>query len=250
MPGGSAAGSTLGFRLITAAGVPPAHAGFTLATVGLGSAVVLNLMLWLALLVSIPLRGFNPCYVTAAVVGLVLLGTFGGLSCCSCGAGPCRAGDPGDRPQAAVRPGGRRRPGSSARSPPASRAGRQPPAGRRGARLGRAQLGARRRRAVGVPAGVRRHGQPVDLLVGFGLANVLAAIPITPGGLGVVEAMLTSTLVGFGSRPRTAALGVLTYRLAAFWLPIPLGGLSYARSPRQARARLKLGSMATETRAA
>ena len=36
-------------------------------------------MLWVALLVSIPLRGFNPAYLTAAVVGLVLLGTFGGL---------------------------------------------------------------------------------------------------------------------------------------------------------------------------
>ena len=68
---------------------------------------------------------------------------------------------------------------------------------------------------------------PVDLLVAFGLANVLAAIPITPGGLGVVEAVLTSTLVGFGLDRGTAAIGVVTYRLAAFWLPIPLGALAY-----------------------
>ena len=61
VPGGSAAGSTLGFRLMTEAGVQPSHAGFTLATVGLGSAVVLNLMLWVALLVSIPLRRPQPC---------------------------------------------------------------------------------------------------------------------------------------------------------------------------------------------
>jgi uncharacterized membrane protein YbhN (UPF0104 family) len=68
---------------------------------------------------------------------------------------------------------------------------------------------------------------PVDLLVAFGLANVLAVIPITPGGLGVVEAVLTSTLVGFGLDRGTAAIGVVTYRLAAFWLPIPLGALAY-----------------------
>ena len=60
-----------------------------------------------------------------------------------------------------------------------------------------------------------------------GVANLLAAIPITPGGLGVVEAVLTATLVGFGLDRGTAAIGVVTYRLAAFWLPIPLGALAY-----------------------
>jgi hypothetical protein len=65
------------------------------------------------------------------------------------------------------------------------------------------------------------------LLVSFGLAYVLAAIPVTPGGLGVVETVLTSSLIGFGT-PRGAALfGVLAFRLINFWVPIPLGGLSY-----------------------
>jgi len=75
-------------------------------------------------------------------------------------------------------------------------------------RLGCGQLAARR----GLPVGVR--GPPtatgprwVGLLVAFGLANVLAAIPITPGGLGVVEAVLTSTLVGFGTPSAVAILG-------------------------------------------
>ena len=39
---------------------------------------------------------------------------------------------------------------------------------------------------------------PIDLLVAYGLANILAAIPITPGGLGVVEFILSGALVGFG----------------------------------------------------
>ena len=53
---------------------------------------------------------------------------------------------------------------------------------------------------------------PVNLVVAFGLAGVMAAIPITPGGLGVVEAVLTPTLVGFGVPARTATIGVLAWR--------------------------------------
>jgi hypothetical protein len=69
---------------------------------------------------------------------------------------------------------------------------------------------------------------PIDgVLVAFGLANVLAAIPLTPGGLGVIETVLTSTLVGFGAPPSVALLGVLSYRLVNFWLPIPLGGVTF-----------------------
>src|SRR5205823_1347904 len=55
---------------------------------------------------------------------------------------------------------------------------------------------------------VAAYGHRVDLdglVVAFGLANVLAAVPITPGGLGVVETVLTSTLVGFGT-PKDIAL--------------------------------------------
>jgi uncharacterized membrane protein YbhN (UPF0104 family) len=66
-----------------------------------------------------------------------------------------------------------------------------------------------------------------DLLVAYGLANVLAVLPITPSGLGVVEFVLTSTLVGFGTPRDIALLGVITYRVLNFWLPIPIGGLAY-----------------------
>jgi uncharacterized protein (TIRG00374 family) len=85
---------------------------------------------------------------------------------------------------------------------------------------------------------------PDGLLVAYGLANVLAAIPITPGGLGVIEATLTSILVGFGTSRGVATLGVVAYRLINFWLPIPLGGLAYLslqvdpRDPGQRRSLL------------
>ncbi len=69
---------------------------------------------------------------------------------------------------------------------------------------------------------------PVDLLTAYGLANILAAIPITPGGLGVVEFVLVSMITGFGPTAGQALSAVLAYRAVNFWLPIPVGGLAYA----------------------
>jgi hypothetical protein len=66
------------------------------------------------------------------------------------------------------------------------------------------------------------------LLVAFGLANVLASVPITPGGLGIVEGVYIPTLVGFGVPAATATVTVLTYRIAQYWLPILAGAVSYA----------------------
>ena len=77
VPGGSAAGTALGYRLLTLAGVEPSAAGFALATAGLGSAVVLNLLLWSTLLISIPISGVNPLYVSVALVGVFVLGEIG-----------------------------------------------------------------------------------------------------------------------------------------------------------------------------
>ncbi|MCU1374810.1 MAG: hypothetical protein JWO68_2096, partial [Actinomycetia bacterium] len=72
------------------------------------------------------------------------------------------------------------------------------------------------------------HRMSLDgLIISYGLANVVAAIPITPGGLGVMETVLTASLVGFGAQRGVALLGVVSYRLVNFWLPIPLGALSY-----------------------
>jgi uncharacterized protein (TIRG00374 family) len=68
---------------------------------------------------------------------------------------------------------------------------------------------------------------PVALVIAYGVANIAAAIPLTPGGLGVVEATVSSILVGFGT-PRTIAIwGVIGWRLVNFWLPIPVGGAAY-----------------------
>ena len=73
VPGGSAASSALGYRLVTMCGVPGPDAAFALATAGIGSAVVLNLILWLGLIISIPVRGVNALYGTAAIIGVILM---------------------------------------------------------------------------------------------------------------------------------------------------------------------------------
>ena len=68
---------------------------------------------------------------------------------------------------------------------------------------------------------------PVALVIAYGVANIAAAIPLTPGGLGVVEATVSGILVGFGT-PRTIAIwGVIGWRLVNFWLADPRRGAAY-----------------------
>ena len=68
---------------------------------------------------------------------------------------------------------------------------------------------------------------PDGVLVAYGLAYVLAAIPVTPGGLGIVEGVLVPSLVGFGATRAVAIVAVIGYRLVNFWLPIPVGAGAY-----------------------
>ena len=65
------------------------------------------------------------------------------------------------------------------------------------------------------------------MLIAFGIANLLAAIPVTPGGLGYVDTGYIGMLVGFGAAAGGAALGVAAYRFAQFFFPILLGGVLY-----------------------
>jgi uncharacterized protein (TIRG00374 family) len=61
------------------------------------------------------------------------------------------------------------------------------------------------------------------ILLAYGAAAVLSMIPITPGGLGFVEAGLTATLVLAGVAPSDALLATLAYRIVSYWLPLPAG---------------------------
>ena len=72
-------------------------------------------------------------------------------------------------------------------------------------------------------AAVGSHPRPTVALLAFCVAQVLAQIPVTPGGLGFVEAGLTATLALAGVSPGDAALATFAYRLVSYWLPMPVG---------------------------
>ncbi len=64
------------------------------------------------------------------------------------------------------------------------------------------------------------------VLLAFCAAQVLGTLPLTPGGLGFVEAGLTGTLAVAGVGAGAAVVATLAYRLVSFWLPIPAGAVA------------------------
>ena len=70
--------------------------------------------------------------------------------------------------------------------------------------------------------------RPSMVLLAYVLSLGLALVPLTPGGLGFVEAGLTSVLVLAGVDSDQAVIATLLYRLVSFWLPIPIGALAWA----------------------
>ena len=230
-PGGTAAGAPVLYRLLTESGVRTADATFALAMQGVGSAAVLNMIFWLALVVSIPMHGYNPIYGVAATAGAVMLAIFATILLMLTRARDRSLGivrkfarwahwAPFVDPESVV--GGvdrlAERLAALLRTPPL---------------LYRALLWATANWLLDAAslwvfvASFHHLVNPVDLLVAYGMANVLAVIPITPSGLGVIEGVLIPTLAGFGVPKGAAILGVLAYRLGNFWLPIPAGGAAY-----------------------
>ncbi len=68
--------------------------------------------------------------------------------------------------------------------------------------------------------------RPSLVLLAFCAAQVLGTMPLTPGGLGFVEAGLTGTLALAGVGGGAAVVATLAYRLVSFWLPIPAGAVA------------------------
>ena len=233
LPGGQVPGTAASYKLLTDANVSGTVSGttaaFGLATQGIGSAVVLNVIFWLALLISIPLQGYNPLYGFAAILGVLLLAIFAVVVFFL---------TRGEKQAAVV----------------VKRVADRLPFIRAETVTSLVQKVADRMKILfsssdhllhkaGAWAAANwlldcaslfvfllafgAHVSPIDVLVAYGLANILAVIPITPSGLGVVEITLIAVLKGFGVPGGIAAAGVLSWRLVNFWLPIPFGGASY-----------------------
>lgn len=65
------------------------------------------------------------------------------------------------------------------------------------------------------------------LLLAYCAGQIVASVPVTPGGLGVVEGSITLALVAFGGAETITLAAVLLYRLISYWGCIPAGGLAW-----------------------
>jgi len=68
---------------------------------------------------------------------------------------------------------------------------------------------------------------PSLILVAYAVAGVIGMIPVTPGGIGIVEASLSGLLVLAGVNSSQAVLATLAYRIASYWLPLSAGPVAY-----------------------
>lgn len=261
LPGGTAGGTGLGYRLMTSNGVAGADVGFAAATQGIGSAVVLNAILWVSLIISIPIALVSghshhesvDIYIEVAAVGTVLL---------SLAAALILAFTKGQAWATRVLR-------TVARHLPfITEEGMERLVMRVGTRL--RTLGSDRPlllRAISwavanwlLDAGClwicltafHHVLDPITLLIAYGVGNVLAAIPLTPGGLGPVEWATGLVLRGFGVPAAIATLAVLAWRLYNFWLPIPVGAGCYVslRAQRGASVREQRRMLQTLTKEA
>jgi len=76
---------------------------------------------------------------------------------------------------------------------------------------------------MAVGAGVPWKG----LLLAYGAGQLAVNLPITPGGLGVVEGSLTIALVAFGGAETQTVAAVLLYRIISFWGELPIGWVTW-----------------------
>jgi uncharacterized protein (TIRG00374 family) len=228
IPAGTLGTAALGFKLFTSEGISGNDATVMMAAKGIGSTVVLNVLLWISLIISIPLAGFQPVYGTVAVIGTIVLGGVAILVL-----GITRGAGFASRALRVV----------SDKIPFVS-----------GESVERAVLDAahsfsllaRDRRVMAwslvwaslnwlldaaslwcFVAAFGHLANPVELFAAYGIANVAGALPVTPGGLGVVDSVVPLLLVGFGVTRSVATLGVLGWRMVNFWLPIPTGAIAF-----------------------
>lgn len=78
-----------------------------------------------------------------------------------------------------------------------------------------------------------------EVLAAFAFVRLLSALPITPGGVGVVELGLTAALVAAGGNEAQVVAAALVFRALTYLAPIPFGAVTYVvwRRRRAWRAR-------------
>lgn len=61
------------------------------------------------------------------------------------------------------------------------------------------------------------------VVVAYAFTQIAASLPVTPGGLGVVEASLAALLTAYGVPLQSALATVILYRIVSFWALVPIG---------------------------
>lgn len=75
-------------------------------------------------------------------------------------------------------------------------------------------------RAVGVTAGEVGW---IEVLAAYAVTRLVSTVPITPGGIGLVELGLAGTLIAMGGADAQVVAGVLVFRMLSFFISVPLG---------------------------
>jgi uncharacterized protein (TIRG00374 family) len=226
LPGGGTTASALRYRLMTARKIPRAVALSTAAVEATFSDLALLASYCVGVGLALPQLDNHPYYVVGAVAGVALIGATG------LGSWILARSRPGSHVAARVEP---------LRSERLTRWAHQ---WRHLVAEIRAFLADHDRRNVALVfalgnwlldaaclwvclAAFGAVVQPGLVLTAYGAANLLGLLPVTPGGLGVVEGVLMPALIAFGAGGGAAVLGVLAWRVLQFWLPIPVGGVAY-----------------------
>jgi len=93
-------------------------------------------------------------------------------------------------------------------------------------------------RAVGIEIGW------LEIFAVYTFGELLSTIPLTPGGVGFVEAGSAGLLVSFGAPNEAALAAVLLYRTFTYLFEIPLGGIGWITWATRTRWRRPVGSRA------
>jgi uncharacterized protein (TIRG00374 family) len=229
VPGGGATAAGLRFRLMTVSGIRPADAITCAALEGAAEFTALTLIFASGVVISAPQPGHHPFVVTSSVIAAVLTGSVIAIAIGLRWA-PARVRRAA---QAVCAPIPLVRSAAVARS--VDRLAARTEAVFSNGRLLFEIVGWAMVNwlfdALCLWVSLYAFGYTAPagpLLAVYGVANLVALLPITPGGLGLVEGVVIPVLVSFGAPQAAAVLGVLTWRLIAFWLPIPVSWLTAA----------------------
>jgi hypothetical protein len=245
LPAGDAAGAAVQFRMLATSGIATdtAVGGLTaFSLLGVGGLLALPLFALPAILFGAPVRNGLVEAAFIGIAGFVLFAAFGVVVLAT------------DRWLAWI--------GRSAQRLRNAVARRKPPLKDLDKRLLRERdmirsvLGRKWRDAVLLSAGrlafdylcllgalraTGSHPRPSLVLLAYAVSGVIGLVPITPGGLGIIEATMSALLVLAGVHVGDALLATLAYRVASYWLPLLAGPVAYALFRRRYRTAAEAG---------